>query len=65
MATRLHFEFYSEAKQGDGWASGLKTIDIPRVDQSHGSEHELFCQLVTEHQVPEALRYALVDTRVF
>lgn len=57
MATRLRLEFYSEAKQDDGEVSGLKTIDMPRLDQHQGSEHELFCRLVTEYHVPESLRY--------
>lgn len=56
LATRLHLEFYSEAKQDDGEVSGLKTIDMPRLDQHQGNEHELFCRLVTEYHVPESLR---------
>lgn len=64
LATRLHLEFYSEAKQGDGEVSGLKMIDMPRLDQHHGNEHELFCRFVTEYHVPESLRYRVLCCKV-
>jgi len=58
LATRLHFDFYSEAKQDNGEVSGLRTIDIQRLDKRQANEYELFSQLVSEYQVPEALRYS-------
>lgn len=56
LATRLHFEFYSETRQDSGGISGLQTIDMQRLDQSSASEQDLFCQLVTEYNVPQQLR---------
>lgn len=58
LATRLHFDFYSEAKRDNGEVSGLKTIDILRLDKRQANEYELFSQLVSEYQVPEDLRYS-------
>ncbi|KAL0033594.1 hypothetical protein WJX79_006288 [Trebouxia sp. C0005] len=60
LATRLHFDFYSEAKQDNGEVSGLKTIDIQRLDKRQANEYELLSQLVSEYQVPEALRFTLL-----
>ena len=57
LATRLHFEFYSEAKQDQGDITGQRIIDLQRLDQKSASEHDLFCQLVNEYQVPQTLRY--------
>lgn len=64
LATRLHFDFYSEAKQDNGEVSGLKTIDIQRLDKHQANEYELLSQLVSEHQVPEPLRYSTVPCKL-
>ena len=56
QATRLHFGFYSEARQDSGDVSGLRTIGIPQFDKIAASEHDIFCQIVKEHQVPQSLR---------
>ena len=57
LATHLHFEFYSEAKPDSAEASGLQVIDVPRLDQQPGNEYDIFCQLVKQYNVPEAIRY--------
>lgn len=59
LATRLHFEFYSEADPESAEAPGLQIIDMPRLNQHPGNEYEIFCQLVKQYKVPETLRYVL------
>lgn len=57
LATRLHFEFYSEAQPDAAEGPGLQVIDVPRLDQQPGNEYDIFCQLIKQYNVPEALRY--------
>ena len=59
LATHLHFEFYSEANADSGESPGLQVIDVPRLDQHPGNDHEIFCQLVMQYKVPEAIRYCI------
>ncbi|DBB00800.1 TPA: hypothetical protein ACH3X1_000730 [Trebouxia sp. C0004] len=60
LATRLHFDFYSEAQQDNREVSGLKTIDIQRLDKHQANDYGLLSQLVSEYQVPEPLRFTLL-----
>ena len=35
----------------------MQVIDVPHLNQQPGNEYDIFCQLIKQYNVPEALRY--------
>ncbi|ESQ29880.1 hypothetical protein EUTSA_v10011172mg [Eutrema salsugineum] len=60
LGCTLHFEFYASNESSSELPGGLQVIHVPDVSMRAESDLELLNKLVTKHNVPPSLRFALL-----
>ncbi|CAA7050793.1 unnamed protein product [Microthlaspi erraticum] len=60
LGCTLHFEFYASNESSSELPGGLQVIHVPDVSMRAESDLELLNKLVTDHNVPPSLRFALL-----